>query len=129
MSECRHITHQVPDTDTLVVSRLYQFAYGSVTYASCRIIDGTLESLLIVGISHETHIGHDILYLLALIETQSAIDAIRHTVLEHLFLEGTALRIGAVEDSKIGVLHAEVLHLALDVTTHVHRLLTVAAQL
>ena len=93
-----------PQTNLLAASAIYHLADGSSTNTASRIIDDTLESLLIIRISHQTEISNDILDFFALIETQSTINAVRDTLLAKFFLKTTALRIRTVKDGKITIL-------------------------
>ena len=79
------------------------FIDGSVAYPACREVDDTLEGFFIIRIDRETEVGNYIFYFLALIERQSAVNAIRHAALAHGFLKDTALRVGAIEYGKIGI--------------------------
>ena len=74
--------------------------------SSCRVIDDTLEGNLIVRIHRQTEIGDDVLYLLALVERQSAINAVRDTLAAERFFKASALGVGAVEDG-----HARIVNL------------------
>ena len=78
---------------------------------------------------HQTEICHDILYLLTLIETHSTIDAIWNTILEHLFLKGTALEISAIEDGEILESKSVALHAKSYLPTHAYSLFPIGSQL
>ena len=93
-----------PQTDLLAAGTINHLINSSSTNTASRIIDDTLESLLIIRISHQTEISNDILDFLALIETQSTINAVRDTLLAEFFLKTTALRIRTVKDGKITIL-------------------------
>ena len=100
--------------------------HRSSPYSSCRIVDDTLDSLFIIRIRHQPEIGYDVLDFLALVETQSAIDAIRNTLLSELLLEAAALGIGTVENGKITILAAILAPDTLHVLRNNHRLFLVA---
>ena len=93
-----------PQTDLLAAGTIYHLIDSSSTNTASRIIDDTLESLLIIRISHQTEISNDILDFLALIETQSTINPVRDTLFTEFFLKTTTLRIRTVKDSKITIL-------------------------
>ena len=78
--------------------------HGGVADAACRIVDDALHSLLVVGVAHQPEVGDDVLDFLALIEAQTAVDAVGNALSAHLLLEGAALRIGAVEDGEVAIL-------------------------
>ena len=101
--EMGRLGHHLPERLAFLRSRIHNPGKRGVANTARGIVDDTLQGLLIIGIDHHTEIGNHVLDLLALVEAQAAIDAIRDTVLAHLFLEGTALGIGAVEDGKIAV--------------------------
>ena len=50
-----------------------------------------------------------------MIEREPAIDTIRYAILAHLFLEGTALGIGAIEYGEVGIVASLLSAYALDV--------------
>ena len=91
-----------------------------------RIVDDTLDGFLIIRISHQSEIGNDIFDFLALIEAQSAIDAIRNALPSELLLEAAALGVGTIQNGEI-MIFAIILTLdALDVLSHDYRLFLVA---
>ena len=108
------------------IGRFHYLAYRRVTNASCRIVDDATQRLLIVRISHHTEIGYDILDFLTLIEGQSAVNAVWYAVLTHLFLERTALRVGAIKDGEVAIFSPLLSTNALDIVTHDDGLLLVA---
>ena len=99
-------TDYLPETHLVLMGTVGNLQHRSSPYSSCRIVDDTLDSLFIIRIRHQTEISNNILNFLALVETQSAIDAIRNTLLSELLLEAAALGIGAVENGKITILAA-----------------------
>ena len=100
--------------------------HRSSTDSTSRIVDDTLDSLFIIRIRHQTEISNNILNFLALVETQSAIDAIRNTLLSELLLEAAALGIGTVENGKITILASILAPDTLHILRHNHRLFLVA---
>ena len=116
----------LPQADVVQMCRFYDFSHGGITNTACRIVDDTPQCLLIAGIGHHTEVGNHVFDLLTLIETQSTVDAIRDAVFAHLFLEATALGIGAIEDGKVGILAALLPADATDVVAHDDGLLLVA---
>lgn len=91
----------LPHAHTHLGCSQLQFADSRCPDASCRIVDDATQSFLIVRITGQAEIGHDILDFLTLIERQSAIDAIGDGgTLQGLF-ERTALRVRAVEQSDL----------------------------
>ena len=93
--------YNLPETNAIGLSRLYNLTDSGITNTSCRIVHNALKGFLIIGIGNQTEIGNHIFDLLTLIETQSTIDTIRNIILTHLFLERTALGIGAVKNGEI----------------------------
>ena len=85
-----------PQTYIVVGSGSGDFAYSSVAYSTCGIVDDTLKGFFIIRIDSEAEIGDCVFYLLTLVEGQTSIDAVRHTAFAHGFLENAALRIRAV---------------------------------
>ena len=79
---------------------------SGVANATRRIVDDAAQRLLVVRIGHNSEIGNDILYLLALVKRQTAIYTIWNTVFTHLLFERTALCIGTVKYGEITVLTA-----------------------
>ena len=100
--------------------------HRSSTDSTSRIVDDTLDSLFIIRIRHQTEICNNILNFLALVETQSAINAIRNTLLSELLLEATTLGIGTIENGKITILAAILAPDTLHVLRHNRRLFLVA---
>ena len=108
-----------------MISNIYNLAKSRIANASCRIVDNTTQSLLIVGVDNDTIISHNILDFFALIETQSAIDAIWDIIFQHLFLKGTTLRIGTIEYCKIAITSIFRLSDTSDIITYDNSLLLV----
>ena len=106
--------------------RLHDLTHRRVADTSCRIVDDAAQRLLVVGICHNAEVGYHVLDFLALIEAQTAIDAVRNTVFAHLFLKGTALRVGTIEDGKVGEFSMLLPTNALNVVADNHSLLLVA---
>ena len=100
--------------------------YGCIADTTSRIVDDALESLLVIGIGDQTEIGNNVLDFLALIETHTAIDAIRNALFTKLLLEASALRIGAIENGEVGILTSILTLDALDILAHDERLLLIA---
>ena len=107
-----------PEADMMQVGGLHDLSHRCITDATCRIVDDTTQSLLIIGIRHHTEVGNDILDFLALVETQTTIDTIWDTILSHLFLKGAALGVGTIENGKIVVLCLVLSTDSLDIVTH-----------
>ena len=121
-----HITYHLPETHLIQMGTIGNLHHGSSTDATSRIIDDTLESLLIVRVGNEAEIGDDILDFLTLIETQSTINTIWNALLSEFLLEASALGIGTIENGKL-IVSAIILPLdALDILRHNQRLLLVA---
>ena len=119
-------TDYLPETHLVLMGTVSNLQHRSSPYSSCRIVDDTLDSLFIIRIRHQTEICNNILNFLALVETQSAINAIRNTLLSELLLEAAALGIGTVENGKVIIL-ATILALdTLHILRHNHRLFLVA---
>ena len=93
---CCGVANHGPQAHSMIRSRRHDLTHGSVTDASCGIVDDTLEGLLIVRVHRQAEVRYHILHLLALVERQSAIDTVGNTILAQRLLEDTRLRIGAV---------------------------------
>ena len=119
-------TDYLPETHLVLMGTISNLQHRSSTYSTSRIVDDTLDSLFIIRIRHQTEIGYDILDFLALVETQSAINAIRNTLLSELLLKAAALGIGAVENGKITILAAILALDTLHILRHNRRLFLVA---
>ena len=118
--------NNLPEAHMIVERTGSNLCHGRIADSSSRIVDNTLESLLVVGICHKTEISDDILDLLALEEAESTIDAIRNALFSELFLEASALGIGTVENGEIAVLAIVLTLDALDLATHDQGLFLVA---
>ena len=110
--------NNLPEAHMIVERTGSNLCHGRIADSTCRIVDDTLESLLVVGIRHETEVSDDILDLLALEEAESTINAIRNALFSELFLEASALGISTVEDGEIAVLAIVLTLDALDLATH-----------
>ena len=119
-------TDYLPETHLVLMGTVSNLQHRSSTDSTSRIVDDTLDSLFIIRIRHQTEIGYDVLDFLALVETQSAINAIRNTLLSELLLEAAALGIGTVENGKITILTAILAPDTLHVLRHNRRLFLVA---
>ena len=96
----------VPETDAVGVGRSENLRNGGLSNTSSGIVDDALEGLFIVGIHSQTEVCEDVFDFLALIERQTAVDAVWHGLFAKGVLEDTALGIGAIEDGKVGILAA-----------------------
>ena len=119
-------TDYLPETHLVLMGTVSNLQHRSSPYSSCRIVDDTLDSLFIIRIRHQTEICNNILNFLALVETQSAINAIRNPLLSELLLEAAALGIGTVENGKITILASILAPDTLYVLRHNRRLFLVA---
>ena len=117
-----------PETHLVLMGTVSNLQHRSSTDSTSRIVDDTLDSLFIIRIRHQTEISNNILDFLALVETQSAINAIRNTLLSELLLEAAALGIGTIENGKITILAAILAPDTLHVLRHNHRLFLVAVR-
>ena len=121
-----YIPYHLPETHLILMGTIGNLHHGSSTDATSRIIDDTLESLLIVRVGNKAEIGDDILDFLTLIETQSTINTIWNALLSEFLLEAAALGIGTIENGKL-IVSAIILPLdALDILRHYQCLLLVA---
>ena len=90
---------------TFVMGRRHgEPVHRGLANAPCRVVDHPLEAFVVGGIGREPEVGDQVLDLLALVETESAIDAVGDVALSQLLLEGPGLGIGAIEDGKVEVL-------------------------
>ncbi len=92
-----------PQADSIIGSCRYYFADGSISNATGRIIDDTLERFFVIRIHHQTKISNNVFYLLSLVERKSAVNLIRHRSLPKSFFKNTALRVRTIQDSKISI--------------------------
>ncbi len=92
-----------PQADSIIGSCRYYFADGSISNATGRIIDDTLERFFVIRIHHQTKISNNVFYLLSLVERKSAVNLIRHRPLPKSFFKNTALRVRTIQDSKIRI--------------------------
>ena len=115
-----------PQADVVQVGRSSNLAHRRVADATRRVVYDAPQGLLVVGVGNDAEIGYHVLDLLALVERQAAVDAIRDAVLAHLLLERAALRVGTVQDGEVGVFRTLLTADAPDVVTHNHGLLLVA---
>ena len=119
-------TDYLPETHLVLMGTVSNLQHRSSPDSTSRIVDDTLDSLFIIRICHQTEISNNILNFLALVETQSAINAIRNTLLSELLLEAAALGIGTVENGKITILASILAPDTLHVLRHNRRLFLVA---
>ena len=126
--EVKHhwLLDDLPQTNPMYVGSFCYFCDSCISYTPSRIVDDSSQCLLIIRIRHHTEIGDDILNFLALIEAQPTVYPIWNTILPHLFLKRTALRIRPIKDSKVRELSPLLPTDTLDVVTHNHRLLLIA---
>ena len=115
-----------PKRYVMHIGRFYYLTNSGIANATRRIVDDAAQCLLIVWIRHDTKISDNILDFLALIERQSSVDAIRNTVLTHLFLERTTLCISTIKDGKVAVFSTLLPTNPLDVVTDNNSFLLVA---
>ena len=104
-SVCGRTGNRLPQAHLVLLGRTDNLLHRGVADSPRRIVDDAAKSLLVVGVHGQPEIGYHVLYLLALVEAQPAIDAVvaahAHLGLTHFFLEGAALRIRAVENGKV----------------------------
>ena len=115
----------LPQTHAVSLRRLDNLSHRCVADTSGGIVDDTLKSLLIVGIRNQSEIGNHVLDFLTLVETQSAIVAIRDVFFSHLFLKTATLCIRAIENGKVTPVTVILPTYSLDVLADDHRLLLV----
>ena len=122
---CR-LAYHLPETHLVLMRTVSNLHHRCCADTASRIVDDTLDGFLIIRISHQSEIGNNILDFLALIEAQSAIDAIRNALPSELLLEAAALGVGTIQNGEI-MIFAIILTLdALDVLSHDYRLFLVA---
>ena len=95
------VADNLPKTDTLTLCRFSYFCYRCLSYTPCRVIYDTFYCLLVVRVCHNTEVSNYVLYLLSLVEAQSAVNPVWYSLLAHQLLKGAALRIGAIENGKV----------------------------
>ena len=115
-----------PKRDIMQIGCFHYLTDSRVTNTSCGIVDDATQRLLIIRISHYTEIGYDILDFLTLIEGQSAVNAVWYSILTHLFLKRTALRIRTIKDGKVTIFCSLLSADTLNVVTYDDGLLLVA---
>ena len=97
------VTDDVPQTGAVTHRTGCNLPHRRIADTACRVVDDTLQRLLIIRIRHHAEISDDILDLLALIEAQSSIYSIRYILLAENLLEASALGIGTVENGEIAI--------------------------
>ena len=95
------IRYDIPRTYTRHVCTGENLRDGGISYSTSGIVDDAAECFFVRRIDNNAEVSNDVLYLLALVETQSTINTIRNVLLAHRLLEGTALGIGAIKDGKV----------------------------
>ena len=122
---CR-LAYHLPETHLVLMRTVSNLHHRCCADTASRIVDDTLDGFLIIRIGHQSEISDNILDFLALIETQSAIDAIRNALFSELLLKAAALGVGTIQNGEI-MIFAIILTLdALDVLSHDYRLFLVA---
>ena len=86
---------------------------GGVADTALRLVDYAAEAHRVVGVVQHRQVGHDVLYLLAVVESQSADDGVRNSGARQSILKASRLGIAAVQQSEIRVV-LSVLHTVKD---------------
>ena len=113
--EQHRLADDLPQAYSIVGRRLYHFIKRRLPYATRRIVDNTLEGLLVIRVGNKTKVGYHILDFLTLIERQSTVDTVGNAVLTHLLLKTPTLRVRAVQDGKVRIAAAVLTPDTLDV--------------
>ena len=99
--------------------------YRDISDTTLRIVDNSLQRLVIIRICHKAEIGYDVLYLLTLIEAESTINTIWYSGMQQLVLKETALSVRTIQYRHIGISHLLTKMQASDIVAHNAYLLTV----
>ena len=102
-TERKRFAKHLPEAHAVGIGCHHNLAHRGIADASCRIVDDTLESFLIVRVHRQAEVSNYVLDFLALIERESAINLVRQATLAQGLFEDTALGIGAVEHGKVVV--------------------------
>ena len=120
------LLYHLPQAHSVCLCRLYYLSHRSVAYSSRRVVYYALKRLLVVRVRYQSEVSYHVLYLLALVEAQSSVYPVRYTILAHLLLKASALRVSAVKYGKVAPAAAVVSFQSLNILRHNHRLLAVA---
>ena len=125
-SKYNRLSDDCPKRNVMQIGCFHYLTDSRVTKTSCGVVDDSTQRLLIIRISHYTEIGYDILDFLTLIEGQSAVNAVWYSILAHLLLKRTALRIRTIKDGKVTILSTLLSSDTLNVVAYDDSLLLVA---
>ena len=95
--------HRIPNAEIVGGSDGGDFVHRGIADAAFGIIDNALESLVVVAVLCEFHIGNQILDFLALVERKSTKNFVWNLTLVKALFEASRLRMAAVEQRKIRI--------------------------
>ena len=75
--------------------------YGRIANTSCRVVDNTLERLVVVGVEDDTEVGNHVAHILMIQERHALIYAVGYAATCQRRLEQTVLLVCAVEYGKV----------------------------
>ena len=105
----RRFGYDLEGGDCMVDGGEEHFVQCCLTDAASRIVDDAAQSFLVVWIDGQPQIGQCVLHLLALVEGESAVDAVGIATSLEFILEGLALAVGAIQDGHVAVVVSLVL--------------------
>ena len=102
------MVHHLPQAHAMFGSAMRDLAHSGVADAAGGVVDDASQRLIIIGVDDEPEIADGVFYLLALVERQAAVDAVRDSAahvavlvaaaaIAQGFLEHTRLGIGAIQ--------------------------------
>ena len=83
-----------------------QGLHRRVADAAARLVDDAAQGDVVVGVDGKAQVGQNVLDLLAVVEALAAVDAVGHAGEDQVLFRHAALRVCAVQDGHLLVLHA-----------------------
>ena len=101
----RRLGHQridsLPHRHPAAAGQRLDTLHGRIAYAARRIVDYTLEGLVVPRVDYQPQVAEHILYLLVVVERAAAVDTVRYALAAHRLLEGERLAVGAVKHGNV----------------------------
>ena len=119
----------MPEADIVLERGGTDFLYGSVSDTSCRIVDNSPKSLLVVRIGDKSEICHNVLDFLTLEEALPSEYPVRHVLFPQLLLEAPAQGVGPIQYGEVGICHAVLPYLFPNIVAYHHGFLLVGISL
>ena len=90
------------DRDIVVGSSQAYLVHRGIADTTCRLVDDSNQTLVVVVVDHQTKVAEHILHLLTSIERNAAVYPIGNIAMPHGILDGSTLAVVAIEDSEMG---------------------------